>query len=985
MQGEDVPIAVNKKSGFILNEKEKITAEIKNESKFLPAEALNDIRQSVQLNLEVQDQIKSLILQLEKQPQNEPLDCIQIEASSVRDAVGLSACKYQQMLCLQSLVDIDNNLTFAQKLFSQDLHISETASLVATKSTKDIRELLEMINVRLDALSLLCDKCLEKRKVQEEEQARDDQQAQVHSIQLVQCKHALSKVEGNVQAWQQTAENMCSRLVIEVYATLRRELMYNEARSRIGENQSSESQRASEKSDSLLNRIQHEEVKDLLIYQEQCIREDFTTKYANEISIAKMMKEITKMKEELEKLAKVLNVNILRIAGTVLNADQLPSIVDQAPNAKPITNNLIKNVHFLFCFIVGGLQAKIKKIWQNNKEMRDIEEKIYFSSLNIEARRHEIALLENIYIGSDEAKMQKQLLEKVQEDRNMREKTLTMILETWRQRHLEFVEKEKIAKENINRQLSRIAALSKNVEHERSLRKELFEMKRKNPTSHCHQMCNKEMIEKRIEALEVELEMKQKLNKQLVLKNISLQKSIMVEKLRILNVGNKKEEDAVNGYQEEFNNLLLEKENLKSKRKTFSFMKVKLEKEIDILKNKINEKKLSCSDLEMHLEKLKFINEKHEVLVKYAKNLKREFALLTEEVNDMYVQYVAKTEEYQNLEENHSIKALEVEFFQIKTNQLQCELRNRPTSGQISLPIDENNNNCKSSSKTLIPSPPFQEDKKFLTDMKAENCEHVETSKSTSLNQHTINESAESLSYQIIVNSASSLVLQNITEQTAESANLSEDVQFYSLNSSETSSARGRTETGAIFQSESTTSEASKEEKSQQTVICTDRSQEPCESSKQKFKSEIIQLNNSISEADKTNEVINNEDAMPIRMGRTLEEALVTVTKISNAKNMDEQMQTTNNDNASTASEISSIRENVENGEIHKKQHSPDNSKMMLKEESENTTENTFSSIEENIKNLNNIPNQSKQELLKWFKSFPKDKTLQNNKKDKSS
>ncbi|KRZ80262.1 hypothetical protein T10_2705 [Trichinella papuae] len=1019
MQGKKVPIKVNKKSGFILNEKEKITAAVQNQSRFLPAEALNDIRQSVQLNLEVQDRIKRLIADLEKQPQNEPLDCIQIEASSARDAVGLSACEYQQMLCSQSLVDIDNNLTFAQKLLSQDLHISETASPVATKSTTDIRELLEMINMRVDALSLLFDKCLEKRKVREEQQARDDQQAQVRSAQLVQCKRALSEVEGNVQARQQTAEDMCSRLVIEVYATLRRELIYNEARLGIVENQSSENQRIlSQQSDPLLNRIQHEEVRDLLIYQERCIKEDITTKYATEISIAKMMKEIKKMKDELEKLGKVLYVNILRTAGTVLNADQLPSIVDQAPNTKPITNDLIKNMHSLFCFILGGLQAQIKKVWQNNKKMRDIEEKIHFACMNIEARKHEIAQLENISIGHDEAKMQKQLLEKVQEDRNQREKTLTMISETCRQRHLEFVEKEKIAKENMNRQLSRIVALSKNIEHERSLRKRLFEMKRKNPTSHCHEMCNKEMIEKRIEALEVELEMKQKINKRLVLKNASLQKNIAREKARLLDVSNKEEEGAVNvnGYQEEFNNLLLEKENLESKHKTFSFMKVKLEKEIDILKNKINEKKLSCSDLELHLEKLKFTNEKHinvgsaaktnempnkktlkalqEVLVKYAENLKREFALLTEEVNNMANEYFAKTEEYQNLEEKHSMKVHEVEVFQIKTNQLQCELSNRPTPRQISLLIDENQ---EPSSQTLIPSPPSQGDTKFSTDMKAEtkteNCEHVETSKNTSFNQDTINESEESLtsiSFQIIVNSASSSRLEKKTEQTAESANLSEDVQFYYLNSSENSLARVSAETESTFQSKSTTSETSKEENFQQDAICTDRSQEPCESIEEKFKAEITQLQSNINETEKTNKDINSDDAiMPmIRMGRTLEEALATVTKISSAKKMDEKLQTTNNDNAatnsSTASELSLIIENVKNEEIHK-QHSPDNSEMMLKKEDEKTTSSTtFSSIEENIKNLNNIPQTSKAELLKWFKSFPKDKTLQNDKKDKS-
>ncbi|KAL1235984.1 Spindle pole body component [Trichinella spiralis] len=951
MQGDKVPIEVKKNSGFILNENEKLTATIQNHSKFLPAEALNDIRQSVRLNVEVQDQIKKLIADLEKQSQNEPLDCIQIEATSARDAAGLSPYEYQQRLCSQFLVDIYNNLTFAQKLLSQDL----TASPVATKSTTNIRELVEMINVRLDALFLLFDECLEKRKDREKQQARDDQQAQVHSIQLVQCKRALGEIEGKVQARQRTADEMCDRLVIEVCATLRRQLIYDEAMAKIVENQSSDNQIAFKKCDHFLDRFQHPEVRDLIRYQENCIKEDFMTKHTTEINIAKMMKDIAKMKEEVEKFVKVLNVNILRIAGTILNADQLSSIVDQVPNGKPATNALIQNVHSLFCFILGGLQAKIKKIWQNNKEMRDIEEKIHFACRNIEARKSEIALLENIYIGHDEAEMQKALLEKVKDDRNMREKTLTMISETWRQRRLEFCEKEKAANENIERQKSRIVALSKNIEHERSLMKELFEMNRKNPTSHCYDMCNRKMIENRIQALQDKLEIKQKIKKELMWKNASLQKNIARERARLVDVDNKKEEDAINGdgYQEELKNLLLEKENLESKHKTFSFMKVKLQKEINILKSKINEKKLSCSDLEMHLEKLKSTNEKH-----------REFALLNEEVTNMVNEYFAKTEEYQNLEEKHSMKALEVEYFQIKP-----------------------------SSQPLLPPSPSQGETKFSADMKiegkTENCEHIETSDNTSVNQDTINKSAKSLtslSYQMIVNNTSpSQFMQNITKETAESGTLSEDVPFCSLYSTENSPARITVEAEAIFESKS---ETIKKENFKQNATCTDKSQEPCENIEQKLKDEITKLQSNINETEKINKVNNSDDEMSIRMGKTLETALATVKKFSSAKKMDEQEQTTNNnnggENSSTASEISFTVSNEENGEIHK-QYSPDNSEIMLKEESEKAiSSSTFSSIEENIKNLNNIPQTSKEELLKWFKSFPKDETLQKDKKDKS-
>ncbi|KRX21138.1 hypothetical protein T07_3889 [Trichinella nelsoni] len=1016
MQGEKVPIEVNKNSGFILNENEKLTATIQNHSKFLPAEMLNDIRQSVRLNVEVQDQIKKFIADLEKQPQNEPLDCIQIEATSARSAAGLSPYEYQQKLCSQVMVDIYNNLTFAQKLLSQDL----TASPVATKSTANIRELFEMINVRLDALFLLFDECLKKKKDREKQQARDDQQAQVHSIQLVQCKRTLGEVERKVQAWQRTADEMCDRLVIEVYATLRRQLIYDEAMAKIVENQSSDDNQIEfKKSDHFLDRFQHPEVRDLIRYQENCIKEDFMTKYTTEISIAKMMKDVAKMNEEMEKLVKVLNVNILRTAGTILNADQLSSIADQVPNEKPVPDALIQKVHYLFCFILGGLQAKIKKIWQNNKEMRDIEEKIHFACRNIEARKSEIALLENIYIGHDEAEMQKALLEKVKDDRNMRKKTLTMISETWRQRRLEFVEKEKAANENVERQKSRIVALSKNIEHERSLLKELFEMNRKNPTSHCYDMCNKEMIENRIQALQVKLEIKQKIKKDLMWKNASLQNIIARERARLVDVGNKKEEDAINGdgCQEELKNLLLEKENLESKYKTFSFMKVKLQKEINILERKINEKKLSCSDLEMHLEKLKSTNEKRisvgssvktnemlnmttlkksqEVLFSYAKNLKREFALLNEEVTNMVNEFFAKTEEYQNLEEKHSMKAFEVEYLQMKVNQLQCELLwNRPTPRQISLLRDENYNHCKPSSQPLLPPSPSQGDTKLSADMKkiegkTENCEHIETSDNISVNQDTINKSAKSLtslSYQMIVNSTSpSQFMQNITKETAESGTLSEDDPFRSLYSTENSPARITVEAEAIFESKSATI---KKENFKQNATCTDKSQEPCENIEQKLKDEITKLQSNINETKKINKVNNSDDEMSIRMGKTLETALATVKKISSAKKMDEKEQTTNNnntgENSSTASEISLTASNEENGEIHK-QYSPDNSKIMLKEDSEKAiSSSTFSSIEENIKNLNNIPQTSKEELLKWFKSFPKDEMLQKDKKDKS-
>ncbi|KRX72449.1 hypothetical protein T06_296 [Trichinella sp. T6] len=1014
MQDEKVPIEVNKNSGFILNENEKLTATIQNHSKFLPAEVLNDIRQSVRLNVEVQDQIQKIIADLETQPQNEPLDCIQIEATSARDAAGLSPYENQQRLCSQFLVDIYNNLTFAQKLLSQDL----TASPAATKSTTNIRELLEMINVRLDALFLLFDECLEKRKDREKQQARDNQQAQVHSIQLVQCKRTLGEVEGKVKARQRTAKEMCDRLVIEVYATLCRQLIYDEAMAKIVENQSSDDQMAFKKSDLFLDKIQHQKVRDLIRYQENCIKEDIMAKYTTEISIAKMMKDIAKMKEEVEKFVKVLNINILRIAGTILNADQLSSIVDQVPNEKQVTNALIQNVHSLFCFILGGLQAKIKKIWQNNKEMRDIEEKIHFACRNIEARKSEIALLENIYIGHDEAEMQKALLEKVKNDRNMRKKTLTMISETWRQRRLEFVEKEKAANENVERQKSRIVALSKNIEHQRSLMEELLEMRRKNPTSHCYDICNKEMIENRIQALQVKLEIKQKIKEELMWKNASLQNNIARERARLVDVENKKEEDAINedGYQEELKNLLLEKENLESKHKTFGFMKVKLQKEIDILKSKINEKKLSCSDLEMHLGKLKSTNEKHanvgsavktnqmlnmktlkknqEVLFSYAKNLKREFALLNEEVTNMVNEFFAKTEEYQNLEEKHSMKAFEVEYFQIKVNQLQWELLwNRPTPRQISLLRDENYNHCKPSSQPLPPPSPSQADTKFSADMKiegkTENCEHVETSDNISANQDTINKSAKSLtslSYQMIVDSASpSQFTQNITKETAESGTVSKDVPFYSLYSTENSPARITVEAEAIYESKSATIN---KENFKQNATCTDRSQEPCENIDKKLKDEITKLQSNINETEQINKVNNSDDEMSIRMGKTLETALATVKKISSDKKMNEKEQTTNNnntgENSSTASEISFTVSNEENGEIHK-QYSPDNSEIILKEKSEKAiSSSTFSSIEENIKNLNNIPETSKEELLKWFKSFPKDETLQKDKKDKS-